>query len=239
LERAISIFPEVVAEPVRLIESYNELGCVYRAQVALMLNQGAKPSLVEQEQESAIKYLTQGMQRAEGKNPVLYVDSCEDLAQVFFQSKDLTNTEVWLNRASEAIPNTYKIQEDMGLQGIVTEERIEEFWRQMGKIEILRGHLVCTRGLGSDGRLPRQALEQAVQHYAFAAAYFARYSEHTTGLQTALVQIYDNLMCCKRDDLEYAQSQVLPRIAATFHLETSVLSRFFEGTLGLALRLVR
>jgi len=158
---------------------------------------------------------------------VLYVDSCEDLAQVYFQGKDFDNTEAWLNHAADVIPSIYKIEQDPELRDIPVEECIEEFWRKMGKIEMLRGHLIFDRGSDSEGKVPRQVLEQAMPHYVLAVAYFEQYSEHTVQSHTAHEQLYGNFRRCERGDLRYVQDEVLPSIAATYALNVARLRETF------------
>lgn len=239
LERAADIFPKIVDEPIRGIEACNELGCTHRERAALVHSEDPGSPLVGEEEEKAVQYLTEAIGQAEGKNPVLYVDSCEDLAQVYFQGKDFDNTEFWLNRAADVIPSIYKIEQDSELRDIPVEECIEEFWRQMGKIEMLRGHLIFDRRSDSGGKVPRQVLEQAMRHYVLAVAYFEQYSEHTVQSHTALERLYGNFRRCERGDLRYVQDEVLPSIAVIYALDVAHLRETFEDTLGLALLIAK
>jgi NAD-dependent SIR2 family protein deacetylase len=57
--------------------------------------------------------------------------------------------------------------------------------------------------------------------------------------QIAFQRLYDNFRRCEHDDLTYVQDQVLPSIAATYHLDAFHLRGFFEDTLELALRIAK
>lgn len=236
LQRAIGVFERKVEEPVRLIEAHNELGCVYRERAALARSADPGSPLARSIARDAVRHLTTSVQLAEERGvPVLYVDSCEDLARTYFQRADFKNAEVWLRRAEEGIPSAYKIEKGIGLRDIPLEERIEEFWQQMGKIELLRGHLIYDRGK-SNGMVSREVLEQAMHHYVFAAAYFERFSERATGLEMTFKQLYRRFKLCKIEDLRHVQTQVIPGLAKAFALDPFTVGRFFEDTLGLALQ---
>lgn len=238
LQRANDIFPEIVEDPVREIEACNELGCAHRERAALLRSEGDEPLQATREEEEAVQWLKRAVDKAEGKYPVLYVDSCEDLAQVCFQQEDLDSAEAWLNRAAGTIPSGYKVEGDAGPRDVPKEPYVEEFWRQMGKIEMLRGHAAYHRGLWGEGGVTREALGQAMHHYALAAAYFGRYSDWAGEMQSASARLYDNFRRCRRDDLEYLRDQVLKSAAETHCLDYSRLVASFEDTLGLALQVV-
>jgi tetratricopeptide (TPR) repeat protein len=239
LKKAIEIFsPHASDEPIRLIEAYNELGCVYREQATRTdIVDSARPQTPAD--DMAIQNLQEAIAQAQEKKYwVQYVDSYEDLAQVYFQARHLDKAEECLDRAEEAVPDIYKIKVGAGLQAIPPEDCSEEFWRQMGKIELLRGHLAFDREQTSSSEASRSLLNQTVQHYALAAGYFERYSGQIR-FQFAVEQLYDHFKRHNRADLEYAQNELLPAIAAKYHLDLDCLHEFFKDTLGLALQLAR
>jgi tetratricopeptide (TPR) repeat protein len=238
LLRAAGIFEQVVNEPVRRIQAYNELGCTYRDRAAMHYDSDPKSPMARSISRDAVQSLATSIHLSEEGHLVMYVDSCEDLAQTYFQRKDYNYAEMWLKRAEDRIPDRYRLQKGEGLPPVPEEECIEEFWQQLGKIELLRGYLVYDIGMSlSDDTVPRQVLEQAMHHFVFAAAYFERYSEQATGLRTTFKQLYDRFKQCKHDDLRYIQEQSLPTIAETYALDPTQLGKFFEDTLGLVLHL--
>lgn len=236
LKRAVDIFEQSVDEPVRLIEAYNELECTYRDRAALARRSDSNSSLAESFDRRAVQYLWTAVKLAEGKNAVLYVDSCEDLAQTYFQGQQFGYAKLWLQRAERAVPGIYRIKAGSGLRNVPVEECVEGFWYQMGKIEMLRGHLAFDCGLSNhNGIGSREVLGQATQHYAFAIAYFKQYSERTIELRTIFQQIHSRFKNCKSDDIRYVQDEVLPTIAETDALDPSDLCEFLEDALSLAL----
>jgi tetratricopeptide (TPR) repeat protein len=235
LKRAIEVF-DTVDEPTRLIEAYDELGCACRGRAALARSDEKAP-LARSVSREAVQYLTKCIELAKKYGlPVMYVDACEDLAQTFFQRQDYDYAELWLQRAEEHIPSQYKVTEGIGLPDIPEEECVEEYWQLMGKIELLRGYLAYEVGLNSgDGKVSRPILEKAMPHIVFATAYFEKYSERATGLETTLKQLHYRFKKCRYDDLRYIQDELLPAIEATYALDPTLVGKFFEDTFGLIL----
>jgi len=235
LERAIALYKDQVARPVRLIEAHNEMGCTYREWSALERSTSPESGLARGLASRAIQDLLASIRLAEKhQKPVLLGDSCEDMAQVYFQRGDYENTDVWLNRAEEVVEPRYKIEAGAGLKDVPPEECVEEFWQLMGKIELLRGHLAHERGLlEGQGKVPRSAVEQMTQHYAFAAAYFEQYAERAIRLENTFKQVYSRFKHCKIEDLHYVQTELLPALRSKYHLDPAALTEFFADTLGL------
>jgi tetratricopeptide (TPR) repeat protein len=236
IETARDIFDKKVTEPVRLIEAYNELGCTYREWAALEKGQDPRSALPRALFASANKQLLEGLeQAAKWESWVQYVDGCEDMAQTFFQQGNLDSTALWLNRAEEKIPALYKIVEGEGLPDVPIEERVEEYWQHMGKVELLRGHLEYERGVAEgQGKVSRPVVECMTQHYAFAAAYFERHSGHAVRLESTFKQVHSRFKRCKIEDIRYVQQQLLPHLRDTYKLSPEALAQFFEDTLGIA-----
>jgi tetratricopeptide (TPR) repeat protein len=189
--------------------------------------------------ETAIKHLQQAITRAREKEYwVQFVDSYEDLAQVYFQTGQLDNAEECLDKAEEVVPDIYKIIAGAGLREIPLEDCSEEYWRQLAKIELLRGHIVFDHEQPNSDGVRRSRLDQALEHYALAADYLERYSGQVR-FQTAVEQLYDHFKRRNRADLAYAQSELLPAIAAKYCLNLTHLNDFFKDTLGLALQIAQ
>ncbi|MGC8782284.1 MAG: tetratricopeptide repeat protein, partial [Anaerolineae bacterium] len=237
-ERARDIFQKEVNEPVRLVEAYNELGCIFREWAALERSHEPFSALPRALNGTALKWLEESLRLAEElRSWVQYADTCEDIAEVYVQQGDYERAELWLTRAEEKIPDIYKIVEGRGLPDVPLEERVEENWQMMGKVELRRGHLTYDReAAANQGKVTRPALEEAVKHYAFAATYFERYSAHAVRLEATHKQVYSRVRRCKLEDLEHIQGTFLPSLKEKYGLDPATLGRFFEETLGLVLQ---
>ena len=237
LDGAVRIFKQVVDEPVRLVEALNELGCIYRERSRLAQEMAPDRPLARTISLEAVRCLVRSIELAEELGlPVWYVDSCEDLAQVYFLRRDYDNVDVWLQHAEEGVPADYKFREGELQTEILAEERIEAFWLQMGKIELLHGSLAFDVGTDGGSRpATHEVLKETTQHYLLSAAYFEQYSERAVGLRATFRQMYDRFKHCTLDDLQYLREEALPAVADRYTVDLSRLGRFFEDTLGLAI----
>jgi len=236
LDRAVSIFEKIVDEPVRLVEALNERGCTYRERARLAYEMGPEHPGARTISLRAIDDLKSAMKLAEKhKLEMWYVDSCEDLAQIYFLQGDFDNTKFWLQRAEEAVPENYKIKEGGLAAKVPEEEWVEAFWLQMGKVELLRGSLEFDLGTDRSSRpATHEVLRNTAQHYMLSAAYFEKYSERAVGLGDAFKQMYDRFKLSTLNDLEYLREKALPTLARQYAIDLSRLGSFFEDTLGLA-----
>ena len=237
LDRAANVFEHVVKEPVRLVEVLNELGCTHRERSILAHETAPDRQLARASSSRAIEHLGRSIELAKDLElGVWYVNSCEDLAQIYSLRHDYDNTRTWLQRAEEGVPDDYRLREDGAETEIPEEKRIEAFWLQMGKIELLRGNLAFDVGTnGGAGPVTRQVLREAAEHYLLSAAYFVKFSERTAGLRTTLRQMYDRFKHCTFAELQYLREEALPAIADKYGIDVSHLGGFFEDTLGLTI----
>ncbi|MGB8648471.1 MAG: hypothetical protein WCF84_24760 [Anaerolineae bacterium] len=255
LDRAIQIF-ERTEEKVYLIEAWNERGCTYRDWAVFERERSgennvagargdARPvesPLVGSFFRRAVDHLERSVRLA-GENEmwVPYVDSCEDLAEMWAERGDFDKAEEWLIQGEKKIDSRYKIREGVGLEDIPVSESVEEFWHMLGKIELERGNLVFDRFTAQadpTADVQRQTLEEAVTHYAFAGEYFHKYSERNLRFEATLKQIYMRVKRAHLQDLEFIQNELLPRVARQYNINPSTMAEFFEDTLGLASQLV-
>ncbi len=238
LEHAIEIFENEVTEPTRQIEAYNELGCTYREYAILVRHLDPGTARGSELLSKAVHFMQMALPRAqESRNVLKYLNVCQDLADTYFLQGDLNDADELLRQTEGRIPDSYKIHEGSGMQRIAPEAREEEYWLQLGKLELLAGHLAYERGrLATRGKMPAQVLDEALKHYAFAVAYFERYSKSSPRSEAMLKEIYERLKASKIEDLRRIQDQVIPRLEVVYHLDLSTLCQFFEDTLGLAIR---
>lgn len=234
LQQAVDIFEEEVDEPVRMVEALNELGCIYRDWSRLARASG-KSSLSRTTAVEAVKYLEQCIERAEKLQiPVQYVDTCEDLAHAFYWRGHFDNAHRWLRRAYENVPEEYKFAEG-GRPEIPTEECIEAFWQQMGKIELLWGDVVWDEGTGNGSQpASRRVLGEAARHYLLSSIYFEHYSGRDVGLQIAFRHVYVRFKYAALDDLGYLQQDALPTVAEQYSIDATRFLSFLRDTLGLS-----
>ena len=230
LTEAMHIFATDVDEPVRLIEIYNELGCAYRDRAALRRRDGAMAARPDPDVRWAITYLENAIRAAQDTHRVMYVDSCHDLAQTCLRDGDLHNASLWLDRARAAIPDGYKLSRRQAAPDLAGQDYVEEWWCQMGKIELLCGHFALERPQPSF----QQAYAEAIAHYAFAMAQFRSYSDQVITSRRILPQIYSQVRHGRVDNVQYALDQVLPDVEHKTGVALPELRELLEQALELA-----
>lgn len=235
LDRAIRVFTDVVQEPLRLVEALNEQGCVHRARSALQLDQGSGLRIARAIALDAIDYLDRSIDLAERLELWLqFADSCEDLARVYFQMGEYANARSALERAEANIPDEYKLKEGRGWSRIADEDKIEEFWLQLGKIELLRGNLAFDEGASEQPSEMSARLGEAVHHYLLSTAYFEHFSDRAVGLGETFIQMHERLKKCRPDELQRL-SDTIPQLTCRYSINMDRFNRFFTDTLGSAI----
>jgi tetratricopeptide (TPR) repeat protein len=223
LKEAEEIF-QVVKEDIRLLQVYNELGCVYREQMAL--GQGREVEAAPQ----AERYLTQCIKGAE-KYPALYIDACEDLARTCFLLGERREAEKWLRQAEEAVPSAYKFARGSEPRTIAPPESVEVFWQELGKLYMLRGEILFDEkqiptGVPEKG-FP-QDIERAIECYALAACYFGRFLEclpeplsrpQLANHRLFVEHLYDRLRLFTAEELQHIEANVLQPLQEAYHLK--------------------
>ena len=70
------------------------MGCTYRERASLLRNVNSESASVKAAQDDAIDYLCKAKKLANEKGyDILFVDSCEDLAQTYYQARDFKRAE--------------------------------------------------------------------------------------------------------------------------------------------------
>jgi hypothetical protein len=184
----------------------------------------------------AKKALQTGIDTAREKYPRLFVNCCEDLAQIFYLENNQKEAEHCLREALACIPQDYLLKGNQGLPQIPADELVEEYFQLLGKIELLFGYLRYQTGLRK-GRVPQEDLAKAMKHFVFSYTYFGLYSKRAVGRETAYKQLYDRFKKCSTQDLKYLRDELIPKIAKDYGLDATWLGVLFEDTLGLALQI--
>jgi hypothetical protein len=130
----------------------------------------------------ATQWLSKSARLVGRANIVAYVNSCEDLAQTYFQNQQYDLAEQWLELAEDAIPREYRVGKGTELRDVPVERCVEGLWWQLSKIHRLRGYLVFQRAQDDgSGQVSPGALAQAMHHDDLSRAYSSKYSRLAMG----------------------------------------------------------
>ena len=233
INEALGIFADV-HEPIRVIEAVNELGCIYRERAMIAKEQ--QDALFNGLSSDAIRQLTKAADLAKEENQtVWYVDTSEDLAQVYLMRQDFANVTKWLDLAEKAIPGEYVVAKGETSQ-ISEQEQIEIYWHLLGKIEMTRGDLLFEQEKGS-GVVPvsREIVRKILRHYMLSVTYFDKFAERSPGLKDSFKHIYDHVKLLPFDERVYLAKQGLKEIADELQIDVDRFKEFYEDTIGITM----
>ncbi len=186
LKRSITIFTEREETP-RLIEAYDELGCLYRDWGTMLKGRRKEArSFVDKAEENILLAieLTPADMLADR------ADFLEDLAEVHVWREDFTEAKEVLAELDSIIPDDHKILPGKGIADIP--EPVAGFWGALGKGHLLRGAMAYAQG----------EYKEAAKHYMIAGAYFEhRAKEDKTALEYTIGHVYDKFKVLKYKDL--------------------------------------
>ncbi len=253
LTMAERIFSEDVDEDIRLLEVHCELGRAHRELAALWKDSGDTESALR-EAKQAQKYLSRVIESpsidTRKKYPVLFVDACHDLGQVFHIIGDGDQAKSYLRKALDAIPPDYRAQKSLGFLMIPSEKCIEEYWQVLGKVHKFLGEM------SFNDRLPRSGFPaEAIEQYALAAGCFGRFLGRPLNPENASVyppshviselqlenhrlfvqHLYTVLMTFPEPVLVEIKDFVYNTIGAKYHIDASWLDPFFSEPFALLL----
>jgi tetratricopeptide (TPR) repeat protein len=244
LEEARDVFLSV-KEDIRVFQAYNELGCAYRELVALSQGSDTESAL------QAKHYLEESLEAApKEKYPALYVDACEDLARTCFMLDERREAKSYLRRAERAIPGLYKVRRDSQLRAIPSEECVEDYWQQLGKIHVLRGDMMF-----DEERPPTSAsqMRRVLEQYVLASCCFGRFLDRPLNPASALESthlyppseprlashrlfiehLYSRLRLLDAEDISRLRKEILPELEQTYALKPAWLDVFQQEVLEL------
>jgi tetratricopeptide (TPR) repeat protein len=229
---------KTVDEPIRLVQAYDELGCVYRDRVVL----SGSPDITQFAIARQMFHRAKEVAKKHGYG-VLSADACEDLAKTYFRAGEYNEANRWLDEAEGDIPQSCRLSRDAMFRGCS-----EDFWQQLGKIHLLRGTIGMTsllRTRSGNESAQEQLIRGVVEHYVFAVAYFDRFLTRPLDsgngwlypdLRPRLAhhalfteEILEELSHLKPDDLSLITQKILPSLYHDHEIPVKVQSFFTRG----------
>jgi len=209
LEEARDICANPVFEPIRSIEALLALGQCYSN---LALFSGSE-GIARERQRRALACLGEAVDLAGDRHPVHHVSACIEMARHHLQTRGMDQVEPWLQRAEEAIPQTYRLRAGGTADDDPDGEPVDEFWRQAGEIEMIRGHLAFDRAT-RDGACDsfREAASQAIPCYAWAFAQWHQFQGSTPEYRGRGGEIVARLRLGSMDDLGCVRETIFPQV---------------------------
>jgi tetratricopeptide (TPR) repeat protein len=242
IKKARAIFDNIVAEPLRQWETYNELGSLYLDWAYLSRYEVGSEYAIGQYQE-AIKYLEQSVEIAR-KYELTHqmVDSYDDLSQAYAdigvidKHNDYTQKrEYYVHKVKDSVPPAYKLTKK-GFTEL--QHPIAEWWLQLGKLHLGKAvreinQVVDTKAESSQQSAPDDTvLAKAAEDYAYAVAYFQRYSPYSAHLGRTLRSIQGRIKRLPAERIVYMY-KLINKFSKDHNIDLNRLLHLLENTLGI------
>lgn len=235
LLEAERIFRNEVTEPVRLIDTQNELGAVYRdlAQIQRREQQGyhglTSRALVKFRESIALADSLQLPHQAG--------DSYEDIAQTYVLRGEMDAALESLVSAEGYVPDEYKLVPVQSRSRKSGNVQHDLYFALLGKVEFLRGRIAywqCCRQSG--GGFEVELLRPVVTHYLLAELYLQSYygRRDNDRLRSMERQIYLQFKNYSDQELKQVLAMLLG-VADEYEISRTRARAFFESTIGLLL----
>lgn len=232
LRRALRIFSEKVQEPIRRIQVYNELACVYRARYLLL------KSLNDPRQDETFRRSKSHFDLAielakNGGFPVPGLDSLQDRAVLYAYARQYELAKLDIDALCREIPKEYQIEEGRGLPLLDdSSQRVDVFYRFMGQVEELRAAIVYEEAIlttpDTEAAMQTKSLAM-LKHFMLASAYFNTFSSEAFLQQQTHSHIYEKLHGLSEELILSMRDKYLPAWLDEYKLPTEPTVSQFDG----------
>jgi tetratricopeptide (TPR) repeat protein len=232
LRSALKTFSDKVQEPIRKVQVYNELACVYRARYLLLR------SMNDAKQDEAFKrskgYFDEAIELAKKNGfPIPGLDSLQDRAVLYTYAQQYDLARLDIDALCTEIDDEYQIKEGQGLSPLDnSEQRVDAYYRFMGQVEELRAAIVY-----EEPALTTQSPETTIQektldmlkHFILASAYFNAFSSEAFLQQQTHGHIYDKLRGSSDELILDMRDKYLPMWLEEYNLPAEPICSQFDG----------
>ena len=229
LLKALATFSEIVQEPIRAVQIYNEIGCCYRSQVMLLKD--------KQNSDEFMKTLDRGKRYFEkaidlSKKSGFFIeklDSLQDRSVLYYRAGQFDKATEDIETILNLIPLNHKIKESEGLVELEGTSRVDAYYKLMGQVELLTGVLIFDK-VGQSQEKPGDAIVlEMLEHYVLAVAYFFAFSGKAFTNRHTSNRIYARLRAYSREFLAELRDKHIPEIIKKYGLpQEAVQSQFNE-----------
>jgi tetratricopeptide (TPR) repeat protein len=242
LRDAVRIFSEIVQEPIRLVQAYNELGSCYRARHFILKHiTDTTPRYLESTLRLGVATYKRAIEYAlQGSYYIEELDTLQDLAVLFFRDDKFLEAKEQLQQIRKKIPAKYQIRKRIGVTDIPLEERVDAYYKLMGQVEMLEGAIVYRQGVLDAKKLnPLSAVplndsvyKQTVAYYVLADIYFRYYSGEPYALERTHGRMYKRFEHCSIELVREITGQFIPQMLREYQLPEDSAKGLFADVFG-------
>ncbi len=226
LERAASVFSGQISEPIRLWESYNEQGSLFREWGYLLRDQG-ETDAAHEFYSKAINYQLKALEVAKQyKMHFQEADTYDDLAKISQDQGDNKKEKYWLKCALSIVPKNYILipnqkRKDIPAQG-------EAYWLILGKThwrEGIRALKSTAKSRVSESRY-QEYTQIVIFNFTLAAYYFERYWPETSTNRTRMLLMADQIKALVISKREVKRA--IKAVASQYRIDVGAFLDIFD-----------
>lgn len=226
-EEAVMIFTEKIKnEPLRPVEAYIELGCVYREWIRSLPKE--HPERRKQIERSRVAYEKAVKVARESGYEYRAIDALVNMAWLYYYVNDLEKArEILTKEVRNHIGDEYLFTRE---HGVVREALNPWHWVQLGKANVLLGMMFFDEYLSApkDSPLAKQKLQQAVHNWVLSMAYNTLYSKDFRDFKKGREDIYKRLSTLNSQEMKWVRES-MERTHNEYHISDE--QRAFEQQL--------
>jgi tetratricopeptide (TPR) repeat protein len=237
LQDARSIFDNIVIEPLRQWETYNELGSLH-LDWAYVLEQEVGFEDAMEKYKQAIEYLKESVEIAK-QNELTHqmADSYDDLSQAYADMGSMERSEEYVQKIQDLIPEEYRLTKE-GFKDVA--HPVKDWWLLLGKVHLGKAvraikQIVDFQEGGKDQSRPNEKdadLYEVAKQYAYAVAYFQQYSPYSAHLPRTLTSIQRRVKSMRAERIVHMY-KVIQEFSRTYNVDLERLLQLFENTIGI------
>lgn len=208
-EEAVKIFTEQVKQPLRLVEAYIEVGCVYREWARrLLIDDPERAAMVEKSQEAY--EATVAIADDKGYE-YRAIDALVNLAWLYYYVSDFEKArEVLMERVRSRLGDEYLYTREHGVDTGPT--TVSWNWVQLGKANVLLGMIFFDEYKEANRlknkALAEQKLRQAAHNWTLSMAYNRLYGEDFRDFAKGRDDVYEKLEQLNMEEMNWVKSSM-------------------------------
>ncbi len=226
LERAAIVFSGQISEPIRLWESYNEQGSLFREWGYLLRDQ-CETDAAHEFYSKAINYQLKALEVAKQyKMHFQEADTYDDLAKTSQDQGDNKKEKYWLKYALSIVPKNYILTPNQKRKDIPAHG--EAYWLILGKThwqEGFRALKTTAKSRVSETRY-QEYTQNVIFNFTFAAYYFERYWPDTSTNRARMLLMADQIKALVISKREVKRA--IKAIASQYRIDVGAFLNIFD-----------
>lgn len=204
-KESVEIFTNIIDEPLRLVEAYLELGCIYREMARRLKSDKTLLKNLINESKSAFKL---SMQNAEIEYSYRRVDALVNLAWLYYYVGDFDQASKTIDDMEVDDRCLFK----KNYTPIMLDGLVPWHWVQLGKANLLLGIIAFDKyenaNMRKDSNEAKKQLMEVGQYWTFSMAYNELFGNDFRDLKKGRQDIYNRLRILNLDEMGWLKDGV-------------------------------